>query len=441
MSTILIVDDDPPVAFALAELLGDLGHGTHTAHSARDALALLDRHAFDLVLSDYAMPEVDGLQLLGELRTRAPELPVVLLTARGSERLAARAIKGGAFDYLPKPFDNDELEAIVARALEVTALRRDARRAEAEAALGRPFAGRAPAFRRAIDAALRVAARDVPVIVRGETGTGKELLASLLHAASPRARGPLVRFNCAAIAEELAESELFGHAKGAFTGATGAHRGYFAQAHRGTLVLDEIGELSPRLQPKLLRALQSGEIQPVGAPAVERVDVRVVACTHRDLAAEARAGRFREDLYYRLSVVELEMPPLRDRASDIPLLAELFAREAARRFGIEGVQLSPSLVRALEARAYPGNVRELENLVTRLVALSEGGTLDEPALAGRGLAAPATTGTFRERVEQLERSMLREALDGSGGNQSEAARRLGLSRATFLDKLKRYGLS
>lgn len=440
MTAILIVDDEKTVAFALAELLEERGHTTHTALGARDALALLDRHAIDLVLTDYAMPDVDGLALLAELRARDPELPVVLLTARGSERLAVRAMRDGAFDYLPKPFDNDELEAIVARALDVGRLRKDARRAEAETALGRPLAGKAPAFRRVVDAALRIARRDVPVIVRGETGTGKELLASLLHAASGRARGPLVRFNCAAIGEDIAESELFGHAKGAFTGATGAHRGFFAQADRGTLVLDEIGELSPRLQPKLLRALQSGEIQPVGAPAIERVDVRVIACTHRDLASEARAGRFREDLYYRLAVVELEMPPLRERTEDIALLAELFARDAARRFGIEGVTLSPPLLRALEGRHYAGNVRELENLVTRLVAMSDGGTIDESRLRDKDVAIKPSAGTFRERVEELERSMLADALHSSAGNQSEAARRLGLSRATFLDKLKRYGI-
>jgi two-component system response regulator AtoC len=345
------------------------------------------------------------------------------------------------FDYLPKPFDNDELEAIVARALEVGRLRNEARRAEAESALGRPLAGKAPAFRRVVEAALRIARRDVPVIVRGETGTGKELLAALLHAASPRARGPFVRFNCAAIAEDIAESELFGHAKGAFTGASGAHRGFFAQADRGTLVLDEIGELSQRLQPKLLRALQSGEIQPVGAPSIERVDVHVIACTHRDLAAEARAGRFREDLYYRLSVVELEMPPLRERTEDVALLAELFARDAARRFGLEGVTLSPTLLRALEGRHYAGNVRELENLITRIVAMSDGGTIDGAVLRDEEIAIKPSAGTFRERVEELERAMLGDALRASGGNQSEAARRLGLSRATFLDKLKRYGIS
>jgi DNA-binding NtrC family response regulator len=445
VSTIFTVDDEPAVLFMLRELLEERGHNVRAAASGLQAAAMADAGDLDdvdLVLSDFAMPGLDGLGLLARLRARLPELPLVLLTARGSERLAVRAIKQGAFDYLPKPFDIEELEAVVARALELSALRRDARRAAAERALGRPLIGRAPAFRALLERALRVAKRDVPVLVRGETGTGKELLAALLHAGSARAARPLVRFNCAAIVEELAESELFGHVRGAFTGAAAAHRGFFARAHGGTLVLDEIGELPARLQPKLLRALQSGEIQAVGSGAVEQVDVRVIACTHRDLLAEAKAGRFREDLYYRLSVVELEMPPLRERAADIALLAQLFARAAAERFGIEGVTLAPALLAALERRAYPGNVRELENLVTRLVALSDGGTLEAAALDGPHERQPPALegGSFREQVERLERSLLTQALEAAAGNQSEAARRLSLSRATFLDKLKRHGI-
>jgi two-component system response regulator AtoC len=293
-----------------------------------------------------------------------------------------------------------------------------------------------------VDRALLLARRNVPVLVQGETGTGKELLAALLHSGSERRAAPLVRFNCAAIAPELAESELFGHARGAFTGATATHRGFFAQADGGTLVLDEVGELPGRLQPKLLRALQSGEIQPVGG-ALQRVDVRVVACTHRDLHAAVRAGQFREDLLYRLAVVELTMPALRERREDIPLLAEVFARSAAERFGLEGVTLSAELLGALTTRIYPGNVRELENVVTRLVALSAGGPIGTSALdeAPVPATAAASTGSFRDQVETLERSLLSGALDAAGGNQSEAARSLGLSRVTFLDKLKRYGIS
>jgi two-component system response regulator AtoC len=398
----------------------------------------------DLVLTDFAMPELDGLGLMAHFRRQNSELPVILLTARGSERLAARAIKEGAFDYLPKPFELEELEAVVARALETGSLRREARRAAAQTLLGRPFVGRAPAFRRVVDRTLKLADRNVPVLVRGETGSGKELLAALLHTGSSRRSAPLVRFNCAAITADLAESELFGHARGAFTGASASHRGYFAQAHGGTLVLDEVGELPQLLQPKLLRAVQFGEIQPVGG-VISQVDVRVVACTHRDLAAEAKAGRFRQDLLYRLAVVELTMPPLRERREDIALLAEVFARSASERFGIEGVTLTTELLSALSARDYPGNVRELENVVTRLVALSDGtplgpAALDEPAapVPSPGLS---NEGSFRERVERLELSILTEALCATAGNRSEAARRLGLSRVTFLDKLKRYGLS
>jgi DNA-binding NtrC family response regulator len=441
MAQVLVVDDESAVLFLLREVLEERGHEVLSATSGVEAQALAalgKLEDVELVLTDFAMPDLDGLALLALLKRQNPELPVVLLTARGSERLAARAIKEGAFDYLPKPFELDELETVVARALEIGGLRREARRAAASTLLGRPFVGRAPAFRRVVDRALKLADRNLPVLVRGETGSGKELLASLLHTGSGRKSAPLVRFNCAAIARELAESELFGHARGAFTGAVGAHKGYFAQADGGTLVLDEIAEFPPPLQAKLLRALQFGEIQPVGG-AVIKVDVRVVACTHRDLRAEVKAGRFREDLLYRLAVVELTMPSLSERREDVPLLAEVFARAAAERFGLEGVTLDAELLAALSARAYPGNVRELENIVTRLVALSDGGRLgkgllDEPA----GLAPES--GSFREQVERLERTLLTQALATAAGNQSEAARQLGLSRPTFLDKLKRYGL-
>jgi len=444
MAQVLIVDDESSVLFLLREVLEERGHEVLSATSGVEAAALADLGKLedvDLLLTDFAMPELDGLGLMAHLKRQNPELPVVLLTARGSERLAARAIKEGAFDYLPKPFELDEFEAIVARALEAGGLRREAKRAAASALLGKPFIGRAAAFRRVVDRALKLAPRNVPVLVRGETGSGKELLASLLHTASERSSAPLVRFNCAAIAAELAESELFGHARGAFTGAATSHRGYFAQAHGGTLVLDEVGELPSKLQPKLLRALQFGEIQPVGG-AVAQVDVRVVACTHRDLRAEVKAGRFREDLLYRLAVVELTMPPLAERRADIPLLAEVFARNAAERFGVEGVTLAPELLAALTTRDYPGNVRELENTITRLVALSDGGPLGKALLDEPPTNPGASTegGSFRERVERLERSLLTQALTAAAGNQSEAARQLGLSRATFLDKLKRYGL-
>lgn len=441
MSRILVVDDEEGVRFTLAEIMRELGHEAIAVASAHEALATFDEDV-ELVLSDWIMPEMDGLALLQALRAKGARAPFVLLTARGSERLAARAIKEGAFDYLPKPFELEELEAIVGRALAVSTLRGQLRRAEAHVVLGKPFVGNAPRFRAAIDRAVRFGANDAPVLVRGETGTGKELLAGLVHAASSRAKAPFVRFNCAAIAEDLAESELFGHVRGAFTGATNHRRGFFEQAHGGTLVLDEIGELSPRLQPKLLRALQSGEIQPVGAKSISTVDVRVIACTHRDLLEETRARRFREDLYYRLAVLDVEMPALRQRAGDVPLLAESFAREAARRFGLEAISLRPEFLSALEGRAWPGNVRELENVVMRAVALSNGGEIGVHLLDDQQNPPhqPSECGSFREQVDALEKRLLSEALGASGENQSEAARRLGLSRVTFLDKLKRHGL-
>ncbi len=310
--------------------------------------------------------------------------------------------------------------------------------------------GNSTSMRRLLATVARVAPKDVTVLVQGETGTGKELIASLLHAQSSRSLAPLVRFNCAAIPGELAEAELFGHAQGAFTGANHARRGFFAQADGGTLVLDEVGELPLPIQAKLLRALQEGEIQPVGTARVERVDVRVVACTNRDLAAEVRAGRFREDLYYRLAVVELLVPPLRDRREDIPTLAAEFARRLAERFGMQDVGLLPELLAALQQFDWPGNVRQLENAVARLLALSTGGQLGLEALAEPSVAPaadesaeapPEGTLSLREQVEAVERSLIGRTMAAVGGNQSEAARRLGLNRGSLIERLRKYGLA
>jgi transcriptional regulator with GAF, ATPase, and Fis domain len=307
--------------------------------------------------------------------------------------------------------------------------------------------GDSTVMRRLLATVARVAPKDVTVLVRGETGTGKELIGSLLHAQSSRSRAPLVRFNCAAIPGELAEAELFGHAQGAFTGAIHARRGFFAQADGGTLVLDEVGELPLPIQAKLLRVLQGGEIQPVGAARVERVDVRVVACTNRDLAAEVVAGRFREDLYYRLAVVELFVPPLRDHREDIPALAGEFARRYGERFGNEEVRLSPALVETLRHARWPGNVRQLENAVARMVALGSTSEIDVDAFAGAPTLAatepcmePDSERTLPEQVEALERSVIARTMDAVAWNQSEAARRLGLNRGTLIERLRRYGL-
>jgi two-component system response regulator AtoC len=265
----------------------------------------------------------------------------------------------------------------------------------------------------------------------------------MIHAASERRERACVRVNCAAIPTELAESELFGHAKGAFTGAAAAHAGWFAQAHGGTLVLDEVGELPLAVQARLLRALQDGEIQPLGTGRVAKVDVRVVAATHRDLAADVAAGRFRQDLYYRLSVVELRVPPLRERADDIPSLVSAFVERYRARFELASVRFTPALVASLSARPWPGNVRELENAVARIVALSDGGTLDVDALAALDLdapPAPAASASLRDQVDGFERALLTRVLGECAGNQSEAARRLGVTRTTLIEKLKRLGV-
>jgi two-component system response regulator AtoC len=459
MSTVLLVDDEPGVLYTLSEVLKERGHAITGARTGAEALSRLDDA--DVVVTDLSMPGMNGLELMGQIAARDPQLPVILLTAHGSERVAVAAMKQGAYDYLTKPFDIDEVALVIARALEARRLRVDNRRLAAEQTLGRRIVGNSRPMRRLLEATSRVASRNVTVLVRGETGTGKEFVAELLHAQSPRAAKPLVRFNCAALPPELADAELFGHMKGAFTGANANRQGYFSLAHGGTLILDEIGELPPGVQAKLLRALQEGEIQPVGSGRIDKVDVRVVAATNRDLAADVKAGTFREDLYYRLAVVELVVPPLRERRDDIPALAEEFARRYGEKFGLGPVSLEPALIDALSAADWPGNVRQLENTIARLAALSTGGTItladfhasgDHASGGAAPLPAPPATDaddpapdarngpSLKEQVEAFERGLVARALDGTRGNQSEAARRLGVSRVTLIDKMKKYGL-
>jgi two-component system response regulator AtoC len=433
-----------------------------SARSGEEALGKLDDA--DAVVTDLAMPGMTGLELMAQIGVRDPALPVLLLTAHGSERVAVAAIKQGAYDYLSKPFDIDEVAIVIGRALEARRLRIDNRRLAAEQTLGRRIIGASRPMRRLLEATTRVASRDVTVLVRGETGTGKEFVAELLHAQSARNTKPLVRFNCAALPADLADAELFGHVKGAFTGAIAGRPGFFTQANGGTLILDEVGELPPAVQAKLLRALQEGEIQPVGSGRIEKVDVRVVASTNRDLAADVKTGAFREDLYYRLAVVELVVPPLRDRKDDIPALAEEFGRRYGDKFGIGPITLDPALIDALVREDWPGNVRQLENTIARLAALSAGDSIglgdyhaatsgELPAARNESSAVTALPvaddpppdarhgPSLKEQVEAFERGLVARALDATGGNQSEAARRLGVSRVTLIDKMKKYGLT
>ena len=453
MTKVMIIDDEPALRFAVQEALSAHGLEVVSAESATAAIAAIDD--VDVVVSDYMMPDMDGLQLLEQIRAIHPSLPVILVTAHGSERLAVRALKQGAYDYLSKPFDNDELFHTIDRAAETRRLRQVERERALEQASGVRIIGRSPALTRVLDTATRVAAKDVTVLVRGDTGTGKELIASLLHANRARAKQPLVVFNSAAIPGELAEAQLFGHTKGAFTGAVTAHDGYFVQANGGTLFIDEIGELPLALQAKLLRVLQEREVQPIGSTQVKKVDVRVIAATHRDLVAAVKAGQFREDLYYRLNVIELVVPPLRDRKGDIPLLAREFARKYSERYGLGYVvQLSPELVDHLERQAWPGNVRQLENTIARCIALAttkivglealdvphDRGDAGDAGDAGDG-PPPNAGPSFREQVDAFERNLITQAIRASAGNHSETARRLQLNRATLYDKLKKYGLN
>jgi DNA-binding NtrC family response regulator len=451
MAKVLVVDDEDAMRFALSEIMEEIGVEVVSAASPDEALAHID--AVDVVVTDFAMPGKNGLELLDEVRALDPSIPVIMVTAHGSERIAVQALKRGAYDYIAKPFDNDEVAYSVRRACETHALRRTVGRVELESA-GIRIVGESAALQRTLMAATRLADKDVTVLVRGETGTGKELFASLLHAKSRRSSKPLVKFNCAAIPHDLAEAQLFGYARGAFTGASNAHAGYFVQAHGGTLVIDEIGELPLPLQSKLLRVLQEHEVQPLGSTRVEKVDVRLVTSTHRDLAAEVRAGRFREDLYYRIAVVELVVPSLRERPEDVPLLAREFARKYSERFGLDDViQLAPELLDLLSKAQWPGNVRQLENAIARCVALATGRVIGPQAFelvqnpsvgtsSAPDSSAPAKAGgpSFREQMEAFERNLLVGALAATQNNQSEAARRLGMNRATLYDRLKKFAL-
>ncbi len=451
MARVLIVDDESALRLALRAILEAAGHQVDEADDGDEGVRVAA--AADVVITDLVMPRRDGLTVVRELVAADRDRPVIMLTARGSERVAVEAIRAGAFDYLVKPFDIEAVEVAVRRAAEVRELRLGARDRSAEAMLGRPVIGRSPAFRQLIDRVARLAKRPIPVLVTGETGTGKELVAELLHAYGPRAAQPRITFNCSAVPTTLAEAELFGAVRGAFTGADRDRPGYFARADRGTLVLDEVGELHPTVQPKLLRALQSGEIQPVGAAAVIPVDVRVVSCTHRDLRRRVRQGDFREDLFFRLAVVEVVVPPLRDRTEDIRPLAEALRRRHARRFGLADVPFPDRLHERFEAYGWPGNVRELDNAVAGLLAVSEDGAVDADDWQPHGAAGAASTfgaaaGTgvgdrdrgLRAQMAAFERRLLEDALSETGHNHSAAARRLGITRTTLLDKLRRHGL-
>ena len=452
---LLVVEDERAIQLALASLLRKAGYDVAIANDGTEAIAAVRDTAFDLVLTDLALGTgPSGVEVLQAVKANRPETPVVIITARGSEKVAVDAMKGGAEDYVPKPFENDEIRVVVRRALERTRLLREHRllleRVEREFGQG-PIVGSGPAMQRVFATIDKVADTDLTVLVRGESGTGKELVAQALHQRSARASRPFVAVNCAAINRELVESELFGHERGAFTGANTRRVGRFEAAHQGTIFLDEIGDMPLETQAKVLRILEERTFERVGGGALVEVDVRVVAATHRDLEAEVKRGRFREDLYYRLKVVEITLPPLRERMADVPLLVERFLTRLAERLGRERKTISSEALAVLARHAWPGNVRELRNVVEQAAVLAAGSCIersDLPALAPAatsGSAPPTTSGvTFseakRQAVDAFERSFLSTALREHGGNVSRAANAIGMARQSLQQKIRELGL-
>lgn len=435
--TVLLVDDDEGVRFTLGEVLSDLEVDVVEAKDGTEAIQRLEDGPVDLVITDLRMPGADGMAVLRRAVELHPGINVVMITAHGSEAAAVEAMKQGAFDYFAKPFDVDEIADVVTRATETARLLHENRRLRAELQLSRYMVFASPAMHRVADMVERVGPKDVTVLILGESGTGKELVAKALVAASKRRNEPFVKFNCAALGREVAEDELFGHEKGAFTGAVGERMGLFGQANGGTLFLDEIAELDLAVQGKLLRVLQEGEVRRVGADTSESVDVRIIAATHRDLEKEVEAERFREDLFYRLNVVRFELPPLAARPEDLEPLIDHFVTKYAERFGVANPRLGPKARARLLTQTYRGNVRELENEVERLVALATGDLIEDLDADGTE-RAPLK---LKDRVDAYERGLILATLERTGWNRSEAARVLGVGRVTLLDKLKRYGLS
>jgi two-component system NtrC family response regulator len=435
MARVLIVDDDAAFRDSLAETLDSLNHEALVAPTGRDALAVLSKGPVDAIFLDYRLPDVSGLDVLRRLRTvpAADLIPVVMLTAYASADNTIEAIRLGAFDHLAKPVSRDTIARTV-----VQALQSHPRAARAQGPDNRQdFIVHSEGMREVVKLIGRAAASDATVLISGETGSGKEEVARALHRYSARAAKPFVAINCAAIPHDLLESELFGHVRGAFTGAMAARVGYFRQADGGSLLLDEIGDMSPGLQAKLLRVLEQGEIVPVGGDQSTKINVRVVAATHRNLERLTAQGGFREDLFYRLNVLQIRIPPLRERRADIVPLAEHFLAQASD----SPKGLSEEARRELQAFSWPGNVRELRNVIERASVLARGSRIEASDLGLHAhQSAAAEEGTLPSALSRLEETMIRNALVEADGNRAEAARRLGIRRQLLYAKLRQYGL-
>ncbi|MFL5562142.1 MAG: sigma-54-dependent transcriptional regulator [Gemmatimonadaceae bacterium] len=454
---ILVIDDEPGLRHTISLILREDGHEVEAAADGASALTALAASDAALIVCDVRMPGMDGLTFLDKYRTAAGRALVVMMSAYGDDEAAIEAIRRGAYDYIAKPFRADQLQLVIRKAIERESLRREVARLSEELGVLRGadgIVGRSAALREVVTVARKVAKHPSTVLVTGESGTGKELVARLVHTASPRASAPFVAVNCAAIPDALLESELFGHARGAFTGAAQERQGLFEEADGGTIFLDEIGELPLALQVKLLRVLQEGEIRRVGDNASRAVDIRVIAATSRDLEAEVAAARFRADLYYRVNVVRLHLPALRERREDIAELARHFATAHAARLRMPAPVVSPAAMRALVEYDWPGNVRELENVIERALVLTDDARIDTAQLpgevtGGKAIArspngnhsSPAVDDiSVKRRTETLERQLIAQALERTAGNRTRAAQLLDLSHRALLYKIREYGL-
>jgi DNA-binding NtrC family response regulator len=445
---IVVVDDEPAQRELIGGFLRKQGHEVFLAGNGLDALALVRERQVDLVLSDCRMPAMSGPELVLGIKAVNPEIPLILMTAYGTVETAVQAMKDGAADYLTKPLDLEELLVRLARVAERTRLKsevRELQRRLVERHRLEGIIGESGRMQEVLALVTRIAPSDATVLVRGESGTGKELVARAIHFNSLRANGPLVTLNCAALPEQLLESELFGHEKGAFTGAVAQRKGRFETADEGSIFLDEIGDLSPALQVKLLRVLQERQFERLGSSRTLTVDVRVIAATNKDLESAMRAGTFREDLYYRLNVVTIQIPPLRDRREDIPLLLDHFLRKFAEKNRRNVTGLTAAARDALLKYEYPGNVRELENIAERAVLLCRGQVIDLEDLPatvrpGQRSAADPLPKDLPDVLAEIERQAIQSALERTGGIQTQAAEALGISERVLRYKMKKYGL-
>ena len=447
---ILVIDDETSILDTIQILLRGEGFDVEVRTSGRDALAAWDDLCPDLVLTDIRMPGMGGLEVLAAVTEKDPEVPVILMTAQASLQSAIEAVNQGAFYYLQKPFGNADLIALCRRAVESRTLKRENVALKKEikrrdsSRHDRPIGGDR-AFAEVLDLARTVAPTDSTVLITGESGTGKEVLAQYIHALSDREDGPFVSINCGALPENLLESELFGHVKGSFTGAVRDKEGLLVSARGGTFFLDEVGEMSPALQVKLLRTLQEREVVPVGSTRPVDIDVRVIAATNRDLEQEIRRGTFRSDLYYRLNVISLHLPPLRERPEDVPLLAEHFLQRFAHE-GEEPLSLAPDALDRLRHYDWPGNVRELENALERAAVMAAGSTIEVDHLPDRVIRPPAESlvdesAPANPTLEVIEKAYVLWVLQAEGGNKARAAEVLGIDPSTLYRKLNRYGVT